>query len=109
MKFDPVDLRPVGEHELLVTWKDQHRSLFHCRELRFLCPCAYCVDEWSGKRTVDPDHLPEQIKVFKTEPVGRYGLKFYWSDGHSTGIYSFDYLRSLCPCAHCKKESGNAR
>jgi DUF971 family protein len=36
------------------------------------------------------------------EPVGNYALRFRWSDGHDTGIYTFDFLRRLCPCAECE-------
>lgn len=43
-----------------------------------------------------PDVSPLAI-----EPVGRYALRFQWSDGHATGIYTFEYLRELCPCPSC--------
>jgi DUF971 family protein len=33
--------------------------------------------------------------------VGRYAIRFHWSDGHSTGIYTFEHLRELCPCPIC--------
>lgn len=36
-------------------------------------------------------------------PVGSYGLTPYWADGHSAGIYRWDYLRALCPCDECRK------
>ena len=42
------------------------------------------------------------LKLQKADLVGRYALQMYWSDGHSTGIYTFDYLRDLCPCAECE-------
>jgi DUF971 family protein len=35
------------------------------------------------------------------QPIGNYAIEFHWHDGHSTGIYTYDYLRSLCPCPEC--------
>ena len=42
-------------------------------------------------------------KLTNVETVGRYAVRLFWADGHSTGLYSFDYLREICPCAECKK------
>jgi DUF971 family protein len=50
------------------------------------------------------------LKMNSVEPVGQYAIRIFWNDGHSTGMYSFDHLRNICPCAECKKEvkaSGN--
>ncbi len=49
------------------------------------------------------------LKPNRAELVGRYALQIFWSDGHSTGIYSFHYLRELCPCGECAagKEAAN--
>lgn len=97
-----LDIRPVGEREVLMTWEDEHRSLYENISLRSLCPCAHCVDEWTGKRTVSREQISPTLRMVKWEPVGRYGVKFQWSDGHQTGIYSFDYLRQICPCEACR-------
>ena len=110
----PRDIRPVGESEILVTWDDGHRSLYACRDLRLLCPCAGCVDETTGRRMTRPEEIPQVIKPLETSAVGRYGVRFKWNDGHGTGIYSFDYLRKVCPCTVCsgetkRIESGRAR
>ncbi|HEY1266366.1 MAG TPA: gamma-butyrobetaine hydroxylase-like domain-containing protein [Candidatus Binatia bacterium] len=42
-------------------------------------------------------------------PVGNYAIMFRWGDGHETGIYTFQYLRSLCPCEECKQHAGEQR
>ena len=34
-------------------------------------------------------------------PVGKYALRFKWTDGHESGIYSWEYLRKVCQCAVC--------
>ena len=55
-----------------------------------------------------PDANPFQmfkpsIKMTNVEPVGNYAVQIFWNDGHSTGIYSYDHLRKICPCAVCKR------
>jgi len=97
----PIDIRPVGSGELLLTWDDEHRSLFSCRYLRYLCPCAQCVDERTGRRLIILEKVPADIHIIKTEAVGLYAVRFQWSDGHSTGIYGFEFLRKNCPCTPC--------
>ena len=98
----PVDIRPVGETEVLMTWEDEHRSLYSYHYLRFQCPCAGCKDEHTGKRLIHSKDIPVAIKSSEILPVGRYALRFQFSDGHVTGIYSFAYLREICPCTKCQ-------
>lgn len=64
-------------------------------DLRFACPCASCVDEMTGKRTLKRESIKPDIKIMKVEPVGRYGIHVEWSDGHRTGMYHFDNLYQL--------------
>ncbi len=87
----------VDERTLGLSWSDGWESAVPVRLLRLGCPCAECVDEISGKRTLDPARVPEDVKPVRIEPVGAYALKFVWSDGHDSGIYSFDTLRELDP------------
>ncbi len=95
MNLCPTDVRPVGAHEILITWNGSTRQLFSLRQLRLLCPCAGCVDEMTGKRVVTLDKVSPEIRLLESKPVGRYALQFRWSDGHSTGIYSYTYLQTL--------------
>jgi DUF971 family protein len=81
--------------KLVIGWDDQIRTESAFRELRLQCPCAGCVEEWSGKRTIDPATIPETVHPLKIEPVGNYALSIDWSDGHTTGIYSWRTLRAL--------------
>ena len=99
----PVDVQPVGETELLISWQDAHRSLYTYEYLRFNCPCASCRDEWSGERRIRLGSIPKDIKPSEILPVGRYAFRFRWSDGHETGIYGYDFLREICPCETCQK------
>ena len=78
-----------------IEWGDAAVSELEPRTLRLLCPCAGCVDELTGARTLRPETVDEDVYPTAIHYVGRYALQFVWSDGHSTGIYTFEYLREL--------------
>jgi DUF971 family protein len=99
----PESIRQSGPGELEIVWKDGHVSRYPVVHLRRSCRCASCVDEWSGEQILKVDQVPDDVKPLRIEPVGRYALHFDWSDGHSSGIYSFVLLRNVCPCAECRK------
>jgi DUF971 family protein len=80
---------------LRLEWGDGSASELEPRMLRQLCPCAGCVDELTGVRTLRADSVGEGVYPTAIHYVGRYALQFVWSDGHSTGIYTFEYLRAL--------------
>jgi DUF971 family protein len=94
-----IEVTPVGTISLV--WRDGHVSTFLPRMLRAQCPCAACVDEWTGQVRVQADSIPVNLKVSAMSRVGNYALTFTWSDGHATGIYPYDRLRGLCPCLEC--------
>ena len=64
-------------------------------DVRCACPCALCRDENTGERTLDPATVPQDVSVERIQPLGHYAVSIAWSDGHATGIYSWDYLRRL--------------
>ncbi|RZA09477.1 MAG: DUF971 domain-containing protein [Proteobacteria bacterium] len=84
-----------GQHRLAVYWSDGQKYTYDAKALRFACPCAVCVDEFSGERRITPDAVPSDIALEKALPVGRYGINLVWNDKHSTGIYTYRYLREL--------------
>ena len=92
----------VGEDKLRIVWTDGHDSRYSFELLRNNCPCALCVDEWTGKRKHLMLLLPPGFRALDVKPVGNYAVKIAWSDGHDSGIYSFSTLRELCPCEICK-------
>jgi DUF971 family protein len=63
--------------------------------------CASCVEEFTGIRKVVHGSIPSSLERMNVIPVGNYALQFEWSDGHGSGIYTFDHLRDLCPCSQC--------
>jgi DUF971 family protein len=102
----PQSIRQAGPRELEIAWNDGHVSVYPVAYLRRRCRCASCIDEWSGAQILKPEQVPEDVKPLRIEPVGRYALHFAWSDGHASGIYSFEHLRAICPCAQCGGGAG---
>ena len=99
----PTEICQAGPTSLKIEWSDGHVSVYPVAYLRRNCSCAACIDEWSGEHILKPDDVAEDVKPINVNPVGRYAINIEWSDGHRSGIYSFDFLRSLCPCPECQK------
>ena len=92
----PLEIGPTqDEARLRNVWKDGVASEYVPRDLRLLCPCAGCVDEMSGVRTLLAEKVDESVYPTAIHYVGQYALQFVWSDGHTTGIYAFEYLREM--------------
>jgi ATP-binding protein involved in chromosome partitioning len=90
---------------LLIEWDAAgHQAFYPARGLRLACGCAACVEEMSGRPLLDPASVPPDIRPVAVALVGAYGLRIQWSDGHGTGIYTFERLRQRCPCERCRGE-----
>ena len=95
-RFTPDQIAPTEDgSRLRIVWKDGEFAEYGPRALRLACPCAGCVEEMTGRPILVPDMVPEDVYPTAIHYVGRYALQFIWSDGHSTGIYPFEYLRRL--------------
>jgi ATP-binding protein involved in chromosome partitioning len=104
--IDPrTDARSVEPTEdgarLRIRWADGHVSEFEPRYLRLRCRCAGCIEEMTGRPLLDPRSVAAEVHPRAIRYVGRYAIRFDWSDGHETGIYPFELLRAACPCAEC--------
>jgi DUF971 family protein len=91
----------LAAQRLRVTWQDGHESEYEAAYLRFVCPCAGCRGHAPGDVEPPTWEQVKDVKVLDAVPVGGYALQFSFSDGHSSGIYSFDRLRDACPCPAC--------
>ncbi len=80
---------------LEVTWRDEEPRHFRIKQLRCACACAGCVNEMTGVRTLDVNTVREDIAITDMQLVGNYAVKFDFSDGHNTGIYSWDRLYEM--------------
>jgi DUF971 family protein len=90
-----------GDRELVVTWAEDHRVVYPARFLRLRCRCAQCREEMTDRPLLDPATVPDDIRATAISLVGSYAIRIDWSDGHDTGIYTFEYLRAICPCPAC--------
>jgi DUF971 family protein len=89
---------------LLIEWEEgAHEGFYPARALRLACPCAACVEEMSGRPLLDPAGVSPDVRPVSVALVGAYGIRINWSDNHSTGIYTFEQLRRLCPCPRCEE------
>lgn len=95
----PVAVDHVGPDHLRIRWQDGRDSDYRARQLRLACPCAACIEEWTGRALLDPQQVPLFLTILAVEPVGRYALNFTFSDGHHTGIFSWEMLRKLADAA----------
>ncbi len=100
----PRLVKRVSPKQTDITWSDGHFSSYPSWYLRENCMCAECVEEFTGKRRIGHGSIPSSIERVDVSPVGNYALNFSWSDGHDSGIYTFEYLRELCPCLQCLPE-----
>lgn len=104
-RTEPVSIKVLlttGEG-VAVEWRDGHQSRYTFPYLRDHCPCATCREQRAqaaGKTTLPIYREP--VRALQAEPVGNYAVRFAFSDGHNTGIYTFDYFREMCPCAECQ-------
>ncbi len=94
--IEPREISQESPTLLRITWADERVCEYQAATLRRACPCAQCVNEWTGERTLKPEVISDETEIVDLSVVGRYALNFRWSDGHETGIYSFQYLRDLC-------------
>lgn len=110
-RTEPVSVKVLlttGEG-VVVEWRDGHQSRYTFPYLREHCPCATCRDRRAQGQSVvgsrvrgDLPLYQEPARALRAEPVGHYAVRFDFSDAHGTGIYSFEYLRRICPCDNCR-------
>jgi DUF971 family protein len=113
-RAEPEHIAISKSKGIKIDWRDQHCSEYSLHFLRDECPCATCTGAHgtepqksdyssaatSGAKELFPMYKPT-LKMLHVEQVGGYAIRIDWSDGHNTGIYSFDHLRAICPCAEC--------
>ena len=91
----PKEIDTKSPGMTVITWDDGKTQRYNNRFLRSQCPCAQCVNETTGERMISIDAVDPGVYILGVSPVGRYALHFQWSDGHGTGLYSFETLRKL--------------
>ncbi len=99
------------EARMEIEWADGHVSSYPFMGLRGVCPCVECrgghgnMGQAVGPFSMEKEQSPP-VALEDASLSGGYGLRISWSDGHSTGIYTWPFLRDLCPCVACRAEAG---
>lgn len=110
-QLTPTRLHLKKDQQLEVDWQDGEKCVYSISYLRTMCPCAQCrivregndphdISPGEKKKpllTILPGNFSEKITVSHAEMVGHYAIKVVFSDQHDTGIFSFEYLREICP------------
>lgn len=96
----PQALRRLDNGGVEITWSDGVQAAYTPRLLRDACPCATCRE-----KRVEPAAKPllqvlapqeiAPLAIAGMKPVGQYAYSIEFSDGHSSGIYTLEYLREL--------------
>jgi DUF971 family protein len=113
MAPDPEHIAISKSRGIKIDWKDGHRSEYSVAWLRDNCPCASCTgahgtEPQRSNYSAPPQANPFQmyrpaLRMDSVEEVGSYAIRIRWNDGHSTGIYSWEHLRRICPCEECRR------
>jgi DUF971 family protein len=92
----PTAIKAFRDQGLLeITWPGSGVRRIAFKTLRANCPCAGCVDELTGVRTLNVAAIPASIAPARIELCGNYALKIEWNDGHSTGLYTWQRLAEI--------------
>ena len=95
----PKQIKIIDKHKLSLCWNDDTLSIISLKYLRDECPCATCKGETILFKTFRPPKptmlSPEMYKIKSIDVVGEYAIQIGWKDGHNTGIYSWEYLKTL--------------
>jgi DUF971 family protein len=93
----PTNVQLIG-NEVAIAWSDGGETYYPFEQLRAASPSAAN----QGERDIlgnqyggdGPKKFPG-VRVLGWERVGNYALRFDFSDGHNSGLYSFEYLRKI--------------
>jgi DUF971 family protein len=110
LSTDPEHIAISKSKGIKIDWKDGHSSDYGLMYLRDKCPCATCAGtHGTPPRPPEADNpfpmFKPALKMLGVEPVGNYAIRIEWSDGHNTGIYSWEHFRRICQCPECKVQS----
>jgi DUF971 family protein len=95
-QHSPTAFRALREARLFeITWSDGRIDRLPFFDVRCACPCASCIHEVTGEPLLNPNLIPPDIAPVELSHSGNYAVKIVWSDGHASGIYTWDHLRRL--------------
>lgn len=90
----PIDIKLHQKSRLLeIVFDDNTECMLSCEFLRVYSPSAEVRGHGAGQEVLQTGK--EDVNIVGIEPVGNYAVKLIFSDGHDTGLYSWDYLHNL--------------
>lgn len=110
--LEPEHIAISKSSGIRIDWRDGHHSQYELKYLRDRCPCASCTGAHGtpparDRAGADPFQLyTPALKIEAVERVGNYAIRLKWNDGHSTGNYSYEHFRLICPCEECRRPGG---
>ena len=93
--IEPTQIIEESDAAVSIKWSDDSETMFTAPQLRRNCPCAACINEWTGDKMLNDATVGDDLTFSSIAIVGRYALNFIFSDGHDTGIFSFKFLKEL--------------
>jgi ATP-binding protein involved in chromosome partitioning len=97
----PLSFRALRERRAFeIEWSDGRHDRLSFFAVRCACPCAVCINELTGEQMLRPEHVDPDVEPRALSHSGNYAVKIDWSDGHASGIYTWERLRQLgetCP------------
>ena len=90
----PMDASLPDPETLVLEWSDGQSRRYELDDLRSRCPCAECVEEWTGRVLVKREDFPG-IGLKAMDEVGRYAFRIVFSDGHDTGLFTWKLMKEL--------------
>jgi DUF971 family protein len=92
---EPKQIIEESSSTVRIIWSDGREDVLTAAVLRRACPCASCVNEWTGEKMLKDENVSDETGFGSMSLVGRYAINFVFSDGHNTGLFTFKTLRSL--------------
>jgi DUF971 family protein len=113
----PIEINADKRNGMLkIIWDDQHESPYPFSLLRAACPCVECRGGHANMHAKpDPNVFDQPLtdspatRMDSINAVGAYGISVRWQDGHDFGVYTWSYLRALCPCPVCRAQNPEQR
>lgn len=92
----PLNVKALKDERILeLTWSAANVARLPFRTVRQNCRCAVCVDEFTGRQLLDPESVPADLGLLEISLCGNYALRIRWSDGHDSGLFTWNHLRTI--------------
>ncbi|QDS92089.1 hypothetical protein FF011L_08250 [Roseimaritima multifibrata] len=102
----PTSIERLGSDQIAILWSDGSRTEPTIQQLRRACPCATCREKKKAADKPPEPSKPIGLPVLKAEeaqslqitamrPAGQYAYNIQFSDGHHSGLFPFELLRSI--------------